>query len=115
MPAEGIRDARRVFNPHEKYISQTQKKTNCRLLPKPAESSFPPGFVFNKKIDSLCLFSSSAARCDYTSLHTICNWDLLLFFYLFLCFQNPFSGKHAQDGSYLILIKSKAKIWEMSS
>lgn len=31
MPAEETRDARHIFNPHEKYICQTQKKTNCLL------------------------------------------------------------------------------------
>lgn len=35
-------DGRHIFNPHEKYSTQTQKRTNCLLLRKPAKASLPP-------------------------------------------------------------------------
>lgn len=35
------RDARHIFNQHEKYSSLTQEKTNCGLLLKPAKAGFP--------------------------------------------------------------------------
>lgn len=60
-------DAKHVFNPHEKYSSQTQKKTNCLLLLKPAKASFPPAFCIQKGNINL----SAARSVNYCRVNNI--------------------------------------------